>query len=202
LALFVRRNFFDIVEEYLPAVLPARSTFASSSSAGSMSGFQPTFNSAPVQSFPNQQTFLPPDHSLHQGADPNSPELFRQNIRIVQEHVVRLQELARRASAGMSVLSDAFLVINVIDRHGNYTPTANTHIILETALLTPNVSPTFNLWPYILTPQSSKHRLDQADAPSHRRYHAPLRRWRASFTAHTCSLRCSFRASVRTAADG
>lgn len=98
--------------------LPAGSKFTSSS-AGSMSGFQPAFNSAPVQSFPNQQTFLSPDHSLHQGADPNSPELFKQNIQIVQENVVRLRELGESALAGMSVLSHAFLVINVTDGHGN-----------------------------------------------------------------------------------
>ncbi|KAF8218982.1 hypothetical protein L208DRAFT_1377811 [Tricholoma matsutake] len=66
-----------------------------------MSGFQPAFNSVPVQSFSNQQPFLPPDHSLHQGADPNSPELFKQNIQLVQENVVRLQELAQRASVGI-----------------------------------------------------------------------------------------------------
>jgi hypothetical protein len=76
-----------------------------------MSGFQPAFNSVPVQSFPNQQTFLPPDHSLHQGADPNSPELFKQNIQLVQENVVRLKELAQRASAGMSVYN---LIMNDI----------------------------------------------------------------------------------------
>lgn len=76
---------------------PAAPNFGSSS----MSGFQPAFNSVPVQSFSNQQPFLPPDHSLHQGADPNSPELFKQNIQLVQENVVRLQELAQRASVGI-----------------------------------------------------------------------------------------------------
>ncbi|KAF8148646.1 hypothetical protein B0H34DRAFT_668360 [Crassisporium funariophilum] len=34
--------------------------------------------------------------SLHQGTDPNSPELFKRNIRNVQEQVIQLQTLARR----------------------------------------------------------------------------------------------------------
>jgi len=75
-----------------------------------MSGFQQTFNSASAQPFPNQQTFQPPDHSLHQGTDPNSPELFKQNIQLVLENVVRLRELAQRASAGMYVFHHHFRV--------------------------------------------------------------------------------------------
>jgi len=75
------------------------------SSSTSLSGFpsvQPNFTS--VQAYPNQQNFLPQtlqDHSLHQGTDPNSPEVFKQNLQIVQENVARLQNLARSALAGM-----------------------------------------------------------------------------------------------------
>ncbi|KAJ6540825.1 hypothetical protein DFH09DRAFT_1175390, partial [Mycena vulgaris] len=46
---------------------------------------QPNFSG--VQGFPNPQNFLPQttsqEHSLHQGgADPNSPELFKQNMQL------------------------------------------------------------------------------------------------------------------------
>jgi hypothetical protein len=36
-----------------------------------------------------------------QGADPNSPEFFKQNLQIIQQHVATLREHARRALAGM-----------------------------------------------------------------------------------------------------
>ena len=36
-----------------------------------------------------------------QGADLNSPEVFKQNIQLAQGHVARVQELARSALAGM-----------------------------------------------------------------------------------------------------
>ncbi|KAJ7479659.1 hypothetical protein FB451DRAFT_1239513, partial [Mycena latifolia] len=63
----------------------------------------PPFSSA--QGFPNSQTFLPQttsqEHSLHQGADPNSPELFKQNLQLVQQHVLSLQEVAKRVLDGI-----------------------------------------------------------------------------------------------------
>ncbi|KAJ6612447.1 hypothetical protein B0H10DRAFT_2052475, partial [Mycena sp. CBHHK59/15] len=68
----------------------------------SMPGYpnlQPTF--APAPGFANTPNFLPQttsqEHSLRQGADPNSPELFKQSLKIIQETLVRLQELARNA---------------------------------------------------------------------------------------------------------
>ena len=36
-----------------------------------------------------------------QGADLNSPEVFKQNIQLAQAHVARVQGLARSALAGM-----------------------------------------------------------------------------------------------------
>ncbi|KAJ7097077.1 hypothetical protein B0H15DRAFT_31294 [Mycena belliarum] len=69
----------------------------------SMAGFptlQPNF---PVN-FPNAQNFLSQtsqEHSLHQGADPNSPELFKQNVQLVQQQVLQLQAVAKRALDGI-----------------------------------------------------------------------------------------------------
>lgn len=116
------------IKFYLPP------TFASSFTS-SMSGFQQTFNSVPVQSFPTQQAFLPPDHSLHQGTDPNSPELFKQNIQLVQENVVRLQELARRVSAGMYVSIHAVIFMNDSSQRGFVSLAVNTRIIRGIVLL-------------------------------------------------------------------
>ncbi|KAJ6584210.1 hypothetical protein B0H10DRAFT_2096269 [Mycena sp. CBHHK59/15] len=72
----------------------------------SMPGYpnlQPNFSPAP--GFANAQNFLPQttsqEQSLHQGADPNSPELFKQNLKIIRENLVRLQELARNALMGI-----------------------------------------------------------------------------------------------------
>ena len=94
----------------------APSNFAPSSTTGPISNFQPAFNAVPNQSFQTQQTFLSadPSHSLHQGTDPNSPELFKHNIQLVRENVVRLQELSRRASSAMLVILPSFKV--VVDR--------------------------------------------------------------------------------------
>jgi hypothetical protein len=38
---------------------------------------------------------------LYQGTDPTSPELFKQNLQLAQEHVARLQDLAVNTLAGM-----------------------------------------------------------------------------------------------------
>ncbi|KAJ7190994.1 hypothetical protein GGX14DRAFT_601520 [Mycena pura] len=72
-----------------------------------MSGYptlQPPFPGAlpqnfAAQPFPAQGTG---HESLHPGgADPNSPELFRRNMQLVQEHVLRLREIAKRALDGI-----------------------------------------------------------------------------------------------------
>lgn len=75
-------------------------------SGPSMTGYpslQQNFN--PVQAFSNSQNFLQSgtsqEHSLHQGTDPNSPELFKQNLQLVQQNVLQLQEVAKRALDGM-----------------------------------------------------------------------------------------------------
>ncbi|GBE84058.1 hypothetical protein BKA93DRAFT_742269 [Sparassis latifolia] len=49
--------------------------------------------------FVPQQPFQP--GGAIQGPDPNSPEVFRQNIQVVQGHVARVQGLARSALSGM-----------------------------------------------------------------------------------------------------
>ncbi|KAG6864910.1 hypothetical protein C0991_006439 [Blastosporella zonata] len=65
-----------------------------------MSGFAPSlqsgFSSGPAFS---QQGFLPSEHTLHQGSDPNSPAAFQQNLQIVQERVARLQNITRNTLA-------------------------------------------------------------------------------------------------------
>jgi len=53
-----------------------------------------------VASYQNQQNFLP-EQSLHQGSDPNSPEIFKQSLQIVQDHITRVQDLAGRALSGI-----------------------------------------------------------------------------------------------------
>ncbi|KAF8060718.1 hypothetical protein FPV67DRAFT_303736 [Lyophyllum atratum] len=82
-------------------MLPNPQSFPATS-GGNMSGYpstmQPGYPSG--QPFSNQQGFLP-DHSLHQGTDPNSPVVFQQNIQIAQENVARLQNTARSALAGI-----------------------------------------------------------------------------------------------------
>ncbi|KAJ7669589.1 hypothetical protein B0H17DRAFT_949242 [Mycena rosella] len=64
---------------------------------------QPPFN--PVQ-FPPGTNFLPQsnsqEQSLHQGgADPNSPALFKHNLQLVQQNLIRLQTVAKRALDGI-----------------------------------------------------------------------------------------------------
>jgi len=62
---------------------------------------QTGFQVGPVASFPSQQGFLPSqDQQLQQG-DETSLVLFKQNLQLVQENVIRLQGLARSALAGI-----------------------------------------------------------------------------------------------------
>ncbi|KAF7973552.1 hypothetical protein HWV62_13293 [Athelia sp. TMB] len=49
---------------------------------------------------PNQATFLP-QSLADQSLDPNSPEAFKQNIQLAQQHVARVNGLARSALNGM-----------------------------------------------------------------------------------------------------
>lgn len=85
----------------------------------------------------NQHSFLPqnhpqtlpnPSHTLHQGADPNSPDIFIQNIHIVHENVMRLQRLASSALVGMYVCDYLFCMIHGIKhatRQNAYHPGSN-----------------------------------------------------------------------------
>jgi hypothetical protein len=59
----------------------------------------------PQVAFTAQQSLYPQsiqEQSLNQVSDLNSPEVFQQNVQLVQAHVGRLQSLARSAAAGMS----------------------------------------------------------------------------------------------------
>ncbi|KAJ7108995.1 hypothetical protein C8R43DRAFT_905096 [Mycena crocata] len=62
-------------------------------------------NFSASQGFVDSHNFLSQstsqEHSLHQGADPNSPELFKRNLQLVQQNVIRLQEVAKRALDGI-----------------------------------------------------------------------------------------------------
>lgn len=65
----------------------------------------PSFGFVPASPFNNvanvpQGQFLPPD-LLHQGGDPNSPELFKHNVQMLQRQVLDLQSFARRVLANM-----------------------------------------------------------------------------------------------------
>ncbi|KAJ7655970.1 hypothetical protein DFH06DRAFT_992101 [Mycena polygramma] len=57
------------------------------------------------QAFQHNPNFLPhptpQEQSLHQGTDPNSPELFKQNMQLVQQSVIQLQDAAKRALDGI-----------------------------------------------------------------------------------------------------
>lgn len=44
---------------------------------------------------------LPGSQGTLQGVDLNSPEVFKQNIQLVQGHIARVQSLARSALSGM-----------------------------------------------------------------------------------------------------
>ena len=59
-----------------------------------------------MQQAPSTGGFLSSDPYLTQTApnlDPNSPEVFRQNLQLVQQHTIQVQSLARSALAGMYV---------------------------------------------------------------------------------------------------
>ncbi|KAF8959871.1 hypothetical protein BDZ97DRAFT_1666647 [Flammula alnicola] len=79
-------------------MLPAPPNFSTGAQPLPPFSLQGTFGSgAPFG--PNQQaSFLsqPLQDPLHQGADPNSPEVFKNNIRLVQQQVLELQTFARR----------------------------------------------------------------------------------------------------------
>ncbi|KZP22118.1 hypothetical protein FIBSPDRAFT_492388 [Athelia psychrophila] len=82
---------------------PASFSAPSGATPGPLSAFTPpSLQSNYTSAFPhpNQAAFLPQslaDHSL----DPNSPEVFKQNIQLAQQHVARVNELARSALNGM-----------------------------------------------------------------------------------------------------
>ncbi|KAJ7037147.1 hypothetical protein C8F04DRAFT_428230 [Mycena alexandri] len=83
-------------------MLPTQSGYPSASPMAAYPSLQQSFNA--VQGFP-PQGFLPQttsqEQSLHQGTDPNSPELFKQNLQLVQQNVHRLQDVAKRALDGI-----------------------------------------------------------------------------------------------------
>ncbi|KAG5719293.1 hypothetical protein E4T56_gene13320 [Termitomyces sp. T112] len=92
-----RASDSEIQSEGLPIMLP--NTQASSSLSGYAPAVQSGFPAGPA--FPNQPGFISSEQNLHQGTDPNSPASFHQNLQIVQEHVARLQNLARNTLSGI-----------------------------------------------------------------------------------------------------
>ncbi|KDR69959.1 hypothetical protein GALMADRAFT_898876 [Galerina marginata CBS 339.88] len=77
-------------------MLPAPPNF---STAGSQFALQNNFTAGPSYGPQPQQAYLPQplQDPLHQGADPNSPEVFKNNISVVHGEVMQLQLYARRA---------------------------------------------------------------------------------------------------------
>jgi len=67
------------------------------SSAASLSNYS---NYAPAFPNSNQAAFLP-QSLADQSLDPNSPDIFKQNIQLVQQHVARVNSLARSALNGI-----------------------------------------------------------------------------------------------------
>lgn len=71
---------------------------------GSLSQFQ-TFNYVDPTATIGHDPFVAQMHGgLLHGTDPNSPEMFKQNIQVVAGQVGRVQALAQSALMGMSVL--------------------------------------------------------------------------------------------------
>ncbi|KAJ7720372.1 hypothetical protein DFH07DRAFT_307465 [Mycena maculata] len=82
-------------------MIPAQQGYPSS--GPSMAGY-PSLQSNFNTGFNSSQNFLPQtasQDSLHQGADPNSPELLKQNMQLLQQNVLRLQDVAKRALDGI-----------------------------------------------------------------------------------------------------
>lgn len=87
-------------------MLPASSRTVSTSSTNPISGY-PTYGVPAIPPFsvnvPNVNSHA--NHqpgggvaqlsSLHQGTDPNSPELFKEHLALAQDQVIRVQSLAR-----------------------------------------------------------------------------------------------------------
>lgn len=99
-------------------MLPAPQTFTSSSSSAPAPSAYPSLNGPVV--FSSQPSFLPQtvqDHSLHQGADPNSPEVFKQHIFLIRDNVAQLQNLARSALAGMCVMTGTYQLIYLLIKY-------------------------------------------------------------------------------------
>jgi hypothetical protein len=58
--------------------------------------------------------FIPQQVQDQSGLDPNSPEVFKQSLHIVHDHVVRAQNLARNVIAMMSVISSDYRCLRFI----------------------------------------------------------------------------------------
>jgi len=79
-------------------------SFATSMSTYSLPPIQSNYSSAFPH--PNQPAFLP-QSLADQSLDPNSPDVFKQNIQLVQQHVARVNSLARNALNGMLVIIES-----------------------------------------------------------------------------------------------
>jgi len=78
-------------------MLPAPSI--SSETAASVSNYSLTPNYSPA--FPQHTPDYLPQSLADQSLDPNSPQRFKQNIQLVQQHVARVNSLARNALNGI-----------------------------------------------------------------------------------------------------
>jgi hypothetical protein len=91
-----------------------------------------TYSLPPIQSnyssafpHPNQPAFLP-QSLADQSLDPNSPDVFKQNIQLVQQHVARVNSLARSALNGMLVIIESSRRGTLLNSY-----TESVHIMLE-----------------------------------------------------------------------
>ena len=84
-------------------MLSGSSNFPSHSRAIPSYSLQNTFGTT-FGPGPQQQPFLSQTNQqdlLQQNADPNSPEVFKENLRIVQQQVMELQDFAKRVLLSM-----------------------------------------------------------------------------------------------------
>ena len=95
-----------------PQMLPASSRNVSTSSTNPISGY-PTYGVPAIPPFSvnvsnvNSHVHQPGGgqlSSLHQGTDPNSPELFKEHLALAQDQVIRVQSLAREVLSSMWVI--------------------------------------------------------------------------------------------------
>jgi hypothetical protein len=91
-------DFISLLDYLCQAMLPSPISSGSSATISSYSLAQSNYS--PAFQHPNQPEYLP-QSLADQSLDPNAPEIFKQNIQLVQQHVARVNGLARSALDGM-----------------------------------------------------------------------------------------------------